>query len=238
MSAGARAQAAPDPLLTSLCGPCAADRKKPTNRAQIESLLSCVCGLVPRIRQRGATPLVLDLGAGKALLTRAVYEALGRCVATVALDCRDGGAGRDRFYDPPAAGKAEPRRRVRRPPAAPEPGGGGGPFSLGSEEGSSSSSITSSGGCSGAQAEAAYLRVVADVNNGRQLNARMKEPLTHTSSEGIIALSKHLCGGATDCILRSLCSEPLEDYVGAACIAPCCHQKIRKKSEPCPAHLD
>ena len=54
----------------------------------------------------------------------------------------------------------------------------------------------------------------------------------------IIALSKHLCGGATDCILRSLCSEPLEDYVGAACIAPCCHQKIRKKSEPCPAHLD
>ena len=83
-------------------------------------------------------------------------------------------------------------------------------------------------------ADVLYLRVVADVNNGRQLNARMKEPLTHTSPEGIIALSKHLCGGATDCILRSLCSEPLEDYVGAACIAPCCHQKIRKKSVPCP----
>ena len=35
--------------------------------------------------------------------------------------------------------------------------------------------------------------------NGRQLNARMKEPLTKTSKHGIIALSKHLCGGFTDC---------------------------------------
>lgn len=182
-------------------------QKKPTNRAQIESLMECVCGLVPAVKQRGATPLVLDLGAGKALLTRAVYEALGRTVATVALDCRDGGGGRDQFYDPPAAASS-PRLE---PPAAAEPGDGAG------------------SGAAPADVPAPYLRVVADVGNGRQLNARMKEPLTKTSHSGIIALSKHLCGGATDCSLMALCSEPLAEFVGASCIAPCCHQKIRRK---------
>ena len=167
-------------------------QKKPTNRVQIESLLECIHRLVQELETRGARPLVLDLGAGKALLTRVVYEALGRRVATVALDCRDGGAGRDQFYDPPPP--IEDRRAASQNPAA-----------------------------------APYLRVVADVGNDRQFNARMKAPLALTSPHGLVAVSKHLCGGATDCIIRQLCCDPLADFVGACCIAPCCHQKIRRK---------
>lgn len=171
-------------------------QKKPTNRVQIESLLQCIHQLVQELKERGARPLVLDLGAGKALLTRVVYEALGRCIATVALDCRDGGAGRDRFYDPP--------------PSAQE------------NTGAASQNVA-------AAAAAPYLRVVADVGNDRQFNARMKAPLAMTSPHGLVAVSKHLCGGATDSIIRQLCCDPLVDFVGACCIAPCCHQKIRRK---------
>jgi hypothetical protein len=147
--------------------------------------MECACGLVPRLVARGATPLVLDLGAGKALLTRAVYEALGRKVAAVALDCRDGGSGRDLFYDPePCAGSAGAFLTPGAPSAA-EVGGHHYGRGLGPQD-------------------ASYLRVVADVGNSRQLNARMKEPLTQTSKGGIVALSKHLCGGFTDCSLVRL----------------------------------
>ncbi len=170
-------------------------QKKPTNRVQIESLLECIHRLVQELKERGARPLVLDLGAGKALLTRVVYEALGRRVVTVALDCRDGGAGRDRFYDPTPATKGD--------------AGAASPHA--------------------AAAAAPYLRVVADVGNDRQFNARMKAPLAMTSPHGLVAVSKHLCGGATDSIIRQLCCDPLVDFVGACCIAPCCHQKIRRK---------
>ena len=57
---------------------------KASNVAQIESLLGCVQRLLGRVDARRLT--VLDLGAGKALLTRAVYEASGRRVAVIALD--------------------------------------------------------------------------------------------------------------------------------------------------------
>ena len=134
-----------------------------------------MCDLVPGVLKNGGIPLVLDLGAGKALLTRAVYEALGRKVAAVALDCRDGGSGKDLFYDPPGV-------------ILPSSGAGSG----------SAAERKNVAGVSEVEC-APYLRVVADVGNGRQLNARMKQPLTKTSKNGIIALSKHLCGGFTDC---------------------------------------
>jgi hypothetical protein len=221
-------------------------QKKPTNRIQIESLLECVSALVPAVRQSivaaaaaageqqagaattttGAAatdaahirssqamkpPLVLDLGAGKALLTRAVYESLGRRVGCVALDSRHHRAS-DRFYDPPAPDWSQNVVVIRPPlPAS--------ALSLAAAEGATRQP----------QQLAPYMRVVCDVANGRQLNARLKAPLTETAHGGVIAISKHLCGGATDCSIRALCDSSLVPFLGAACIAPCCHQKIRRK---------
>ena len=74
-------------------------QRKPSNLAQIESLLECVCALLPAARARAPTAAVVDLGAGKALLTRAVYEALRRRVSVVAIDTRRE-SPKDRFYDP------------------------------------------------------------------------------------------------------------------------------------------
>lgn len=149
---------------------------KPTNRAQIESLMECVCNLVPGVRETGATPLVLDIGAGKAMFTRAVYEALDRKVAAVALDSRRQHA-KDQFYDPTPTG-----------------------------------------------ADAPYTRVVADV---RYLAAKTMKPMRDAKG-GVISVTKHLCGGATDGSLKALCEPPLHDFVGACCFAPCCHQKTRR----------
>lgn len=163
-------------------------QKKPTNRAQIESLMECVCCLVEDIRQTDAKPLVLDIGAGKALLTRAIYEALDRTVAVVALDSRrpktDSHRTGDQFYDPnPKDGNVD------------------------------------SGG------DEPYTRIVADVRN---LAARTVVPLQKSKHGGVIAITKHLCGGATDLSLMALCDPPLNDFIGACCLAPCCHQKTRK----------
>lgn len=72
-------------------------QKKPTNRTQIESLVGCVCQLVQD--ERATRTMVLDMGAGKALFTRAVYEALDRKVACTALDSR-APHKKDQFYDP------------------------------------------------------------------------------------------------------------------------------------------
>jgi hypothetical protein len=161
---------------------------KPTNRVQIESLMDCVCALVPEIRATGATPLVLDIGAGKALFTRAVYEALDRKVAAVALDSRRQHA-KDQFYDP-----------------TPSAGGD----------------------------DATYTRVVADV---RYLAAKTIRPLKGAKG-GVISITKHLCGGATDGSLMALCAPPLDEYVGACCFAPCCHQKTRRNQYCNMAYLE
>jgi hypothetical protein len=170
-------------------------QKKPTNRAQIDSLLNCVCQLVSEVQQHqqrnsgGATitPLVLDIGAGKALFTRAVYEALDRQVAVVALDSRRPHKG-DQFYDP------DPKEQKANDEDAP------------------------------------YTRVVADV---RYLAARTLIPLKEAKNGGVIAITKHLCGGATDGSLIALCAPPLDSFVGACCFAPCCHQKMTRRDQYC-----
>jgi hypothetical protein len=165
-------------------------QQKPTNRAQIESLMECVCGLVGNVRLNGRTPLVLDIGAGKALFTRAVYEALDRQVAVVALDNRNQHS-KDLFYDPPQIDEVL--------------------------NGSTNRSV--------GIGEAPYTRIVADV---RHLAARTLVPMDKSKGGGVIAITKHLCGGATDGSLIALCSPPLNNFVGACCLAPCCHQKMRR----------
>jgi hypothetical protein len=157
-------------------------QKKPTNVKQIESLIDCVCGLVEEVQSNGATPLVLDIGAGKALYTRAVYEALERKVSAVALDSRREHL-KDEFYDPPKEGAGDPGDRP-------------------------------------------YTRVVADV---RYLAAKTIVPLKESKNGGVVAITKHLCGGATDGSLIALCAPPLDKFVGACCLAPCCHQKTKKQ---------
>ena len=158
-------------------------QKKTSNRLQIESLLECVCELVHSVRKNGKTPMVLDIGAGKALFTRAVYETLDRTVAVIALDARkpkkESHKTGDMFYDPVTFNSRD------------KP----------------------------------YTRVVADV---RYLAAKTLVPLREAKNGGTIAITKHLCGGATDSSIIALCKEPLMDFVGACCFAPCCHQKTRK----------
>jgi tRNA:m4X modification enzyme len=73
--------------------------------------------------------------------------------------------------------------------------------------------------------DAPYTRVVADV---RYLAARTLVPLKEAKNGGVIAITKHLCGGATDGSLVALCAPPLDTFVGACCFAPCCHQKTRR----------
>lgn len=166
-------------------------QSKPSNLAQIKSLMDCVCRLVISVRERGievTTPMILDIGAGKALLTRAVYEALGREVSVVALDSRRSRA-KDQFYDPPPAQKID------------------------------SSNASSRGNMP-------YTRIVADV---RYLAARTMVPLREAKDGGVIVITKHLCGGATDGSLKAICEPPLARYVGACCLAPCCHQKTKKE---------
>ena len=169
-------------------------QKKVSNRLQIESLLDCVFGLVQHVRGNSKTstssdsdsdsrkPIVLDIGAGKALFTRAVYEALDRRVAVIALDARRpkkvSHKTGDMFYDPVDGDGEEP-----------------------------------------------YTRIVADV---RYLAAKTLVPLRDAKNGGAIAITKHLCGGATDGSIIALCKDPLMDYIGACCFAPCCHQKTRK----------
>jgi hypothetical protein len=156
-------------------------QKKPSNVKQIESLLTSVCGLVDEVESKGVTPLVLDIGAGKALYTRAIYEALDRKVACCALDSRKGSA-KDQFYDPPESSMRD--------------------------------------------ADRPFTRVVADV---RYLAYKTMTHLQDSKHGGCIAVTKHLCGGATDASLMALCVSPLDAFVGACCFAPCCHQKMKKQ---------
>lgn len=134
--------------------------------------------------------MVLDIGAGKALLTRAVNEVLDRQVAVVALDSRNEHC-KGMFYDPPPTDEVS--------------------------NGSTNRSVGID--------EAAYTRVVADVCH---LAARTLVPMDEFKGGGAVAITKHLCGGATDGSLMALCSPPLKDFVGACCLAPCCHQKMRR----------
>ncbi|CAE8614924.1 unnamed protein product [Polarella glacialis] len=92
---------------------------------------------------------VLDLGAGKALFTRALYESFGRRVPVIALDVLDlRDSRKDSFFDP-----AEVR--------------------LG---------------------EAPYTRIVTDLRTPQWVEGpELKGP--------IVAVTKHLCGGATDAAL-------------------------------------
>jgi hypothetical protein len=178
-------------------------QKKPTNRKQIESLMDCVCQLLPNVQKTGATPLVLDIGAGKALLTRALYEALDRKVAVVALDSRRPHEG-DLFYDP------DPKEIKARDSS--------------SDEDAAATATAAAG------PDAPYTRVVADV---RYLAAKTLVPLKEAKNGGVIAITKHLCGGATDGSLMALLHPPLDQFVGACCFAPCCHQKLRKREQYC-----
>lgn len=131
-----------------------------------------------------SSAVVLDIGAGKALLTRGVYEALGGRVATVALDSRKPNKT-DQMYDPPSG--------------------------------------------------AAFTRVVADV---RSMTASTLAVLRAngecrdndaSGTGGVVAITKHLCGGATDASLLALCAPPLDSFIGACCFAPCCHQMTKRE---------
>jgi tRNA:m4X modification enzyme len=42
-----------------------------------------------------------------------------------------------------------------------------------------------------------------------------------------VAVTKHLCGGATDSSLRTLVAGELGERIGGVVLAPCCHQKCR-----------
>jgi tRNA:m4X modification enzyme len=161
-------------------------QKRPSNRLQISSLMNLVCGLVKEIEtaltKRPDTdvtvPVVLDIGAGKALFTRGVFEALNGQVAAVALDSRKP-CKTDQVYDPP-------------------PG-------------------------------SAYTRLVADVRSMTESTlAALKGNEEGESEGGVVAMTKHLCGGATDACLTALCVPPLASYIGACCFAPCCHQKTKR----------
>jgi hypothetical protein len=179
-------------------------QSKPTNRVQIESLMECVCSLVPGIvhQSGGATPLVLDVGAGKALFTRAIYEALDRKVAAVALDSRRQ-HDEDQFYDPPLTSK-----RTRR-----------------MDETDDSNDTFD---------DAPYTRIVADVRSlSSHKNNLLPVLLRDSKGGGVISVTKHLCGGATDESLMAMCAPPLDEFVGACCLAPCCHQKIRRRDQYC-----
>lgn len=188
------AVAALDGILSSADCPDTFQRKE-TNIIQIESLVGCVCTLVHDVEvtingdgnynssKSHISPLVLDIGAGKALFTRAVYETLRRKVPCVAFDRRHQFEG-DLFYDP--------------------------------KEGEVDD-----------QHEQPYTRLVGDV--GRLSSSRTLDPLRSAKGGGVVAITKHLCGGATDNSLIALCRLPLSDYVGGACLAPCCHQKTRRE---------
>lgn len=204
-------------------------QQKPTNRAQIESLVACVCELIHTLHQRlqqrrqqsqteQSKIMVLDLGAGKALFTRTVYEAMDRTVVCVAVDSRPGHEY-DQFYDP-----------VRT-----NDGANAGDGADADDKGVTDNSD-----------EAAYKRVVADVCRlsnqrtvdtlmGETTNGQLQEPEQHShpyhqhqAPNSVVAVTKHLCGGATDSSLMSLCKTPLDKYIGACCLAPCCHQKLKR----------
>ena len=179
-------------------------QSKPTNRAQIESLMECVCSLVPGIvhQSGGAMPLVLDVGAGKALFTRAVYEALDRKVATVALDSRRQ-RDQDQFYDPP-------------PMAT---------ISADDADAADDNNATDD--------DAPYTRIVADVRTLSSNKNSLLLTLHDSKGGGVLSVTKHLCGGATDESLMAMCAPPLDEFVGACCLAPCCHQKIRRRDQYC-----
>jgi hypothetical protein len=184
-------------------------QSKPTNRVQIESLMECVCSLVPGIVQQsgGATPLVLDVGAGKALFTRAVYEALDRKVAAVALDSRKQ-RDQDQFYDP-----LPQSTRTRTA------------FTEDADETDDNH---------GTEDDAAYTRIVADVRSlSSDKNSLLPVLLRDSKGGGVLSVTKHLCGGATDESLMAMCAPPLDEFVGACCLAPCCHQKIRRRDQYC-----
>lgn len=141
-------------------------QSKATNTVQIQSLLARVAELVG-----DTTPLILELGAGKALLARALYESFGRQLPVVALDSRRGGS-KDLFYDPVDCGTGD----------------------------------------------AVYRRIVADVRDASWSSGVLgKRP--------VVAVTKHLCGGATDAALVGAC----DLQVDGICMAPCCHQKISFK---------
>jgi hypothetical protein len=189
-------------------------QSKPTNRVQIESLMECVCSLVPGIvhQSGGATPLVLDVGAGKALFTRAVYEALDRKVAAVALDSRRQRDG-DQFYDPPP----KSRRKAS------------------TDDADETDDNNDTGDdYENDDDDAPYTRIVADVRSlSSNKNSLLPVLLRDSKGGGVISVTKHLCGGATDESLMAMCAPPLDEFVGACCLAPCCHQKIKRRAQYC-----
>ena len=177
------AVAALDSILSSKDSP-DTFQKKETNRTQIESLVRRVCDLVEEVESgdygTSCSPLILDVGAGKALFTRAVYETLDRRVPCVAFDRRQHHKD-DQFYDPKDTD---------------------------------------------VENDQPYTRLVGDV--GRLSGKHTLDALEGARGGGVVVVTKHLCGGATDNSLMALCRRPLSEYVGSACLAPCCHQKTRR----------
>mmetsp|Transcript_55626 Transcript_55626/g.63135 ORF Transcript_55626/g.63135 Transcript_55626/m.63135 type:complete len:420 (-) Transcript_55626:119-1378(-) len=189
-------------------------QRKESNVLQIQRLAGNVCDLVDELylreavrcdecetainaingdnnrKKSNAQPLVLDIGAGKALFTRTIYETLHRNVPCVAFDRRKQSEA-DVFYDP-----------------------------LDGVDDNSNAS-------NGKEQEQPYTRLVGDV--GRLSSSRNLQPLHKSRGGGLVAVTKHLCGGATDNSLMALCRPPLSEYVGGACLAPCCHQKTRRE---------
>ena len=70
---------------------------------------------------------------------------------------------------------------------------------------------------------ASYVRVVADVKDVASAVLAVLPP-----AGSAVAVTKHLCGGASDSSLLSLLSLPLSERIGAVLLAPCCHQKTRR----------
>ena len=80
---------------------------------------------------------------------------------------------------------------------------------------------------------ARWTRVVADV---KVLAPAVLPSLPEGA--GTVAVTKHLCGGATDSSLTMLTKAPLRGRLAGVVLVPCCHQKA-KFSEyvyvgPCP----
>lgn len=218
-------------------------QKKTTNRVQIESLMECVCGLVSDVRRTGATPLVFDIGAGKALFTRAVYEALDRQVAAVALDSRRPKKmwhrTGDQFYDPISIGSSDKPYTRLVADVRYLADKSIGPLKEAKNGGAIAITKHLCGGASDASISECrfYLLLLLlllltfmtttiyhfQMYSHSKMRVRTYERTTSTY---------HCCFVFFYSIpvykTVALCKPPLDNFVGACCLAPCCHQKTRK----------
>jgi len=194
-------------------------QEKTTNTAQLASLAMTV---VKKVREKGllvddpkenAEMVFVDLGAGKALFSRLIYEMTQRNVEIIAVDREDALLNYDpknskfglrNSMDVGSAQKQKVAENCEHCPAT---------------KATLKTEIFSYG-------NAAFTRILADVVdlNINALRNRGKA----------VVVAKHLCGHATDMALSRCISSSLKHAEGAKgltveiiCIAPCCHQKMR-----------